>query len=110
MRREALERENGFNPFADDCKVINEAEANAVTQNSAERASWRGNVRFGVARRIKKGAMNPHNRAGMVGDGGDKRGESTRRRVRVFAIDQRSVIAQRRIVQLYKFLLDLTDG
>ena len=37
--KSALEREDGFDPFADDGEAIDGAEAHSITENGAERAS-----------------------------------------------------------------------
>ena len=99
-RKHALEREDGFDSFADDGEVVDDAETHAIAENGAERTPRRRNTRFVLARRVEKRPVNSGDLAAVIGDGGDERRQSLGRRVGRVTIEQRRVIAQRRVMEI----------
>ena len=77
-RHRHAQRQHGFQAFAgeqDRRGLAYGAEADAVPEKMAHRASRRCDRRFPAAINAKPGAMNAGERARLVGDGGDHSGE-----------------------------------
>jgi hypothetical protein len=51
MRRDAFERQHGFDPFADDCEIVANAETRAISENGA-RCCGAGTSRMGLVWRL----------------------------------------------------------